>query len=90
MIASDKKAIRVGPALLVVDGTDETLDRKAQFSLAPGRVKARRLSKLISLSAEVYNAAIEHRRGAYQRAGVTISRFDQFNEIPAVRISPPT
>ena len=89
MIASDKKAIRVGPALLVVDGTDETLDRKAQFSLAPGRVKARRLSKLISLSAEVYNAAIEHRRGAYQRAGVTISRFDQFNEIPAVRISRP-
>ena len=85
MIASDAKALRVGNALLVVDGTDETLTRKTEFSLAPGRVKARRLAKLISLSAEVYNAAVEHRRGAYKRAGVSISRFDQFNEIPALR-----
>jgi hypothetical protein len=50
VIASDKKAKRVGTALLVVDGTDEVLNRKAEIALLPGRVKARSLSKLISLS----------------------------------------
>jgi hypothetical protein len=64
VIASDKKARRVGTALLVVDGTDEVLNRKAEIALTPGRVKARSLSKLVSLSREVYNATIQHRRDA--------------------------
>ena len=85
MIASDRKALRVGSAKLVVDGTDETVCRKAEISLSPGRVKARALSQLVALSVETYNAALEHRRGAWARAGVSVSRFDQFNEIPDVR-----
>jgi len=91
MIASDRKAVRVGSgALLVVDGTDETLNRKAQFSLvAPGRVASRRLAALVALSAEVYNATIEHRRGAWKTAGISITRFDQFNEIPEMMAARP-
>jgi putative transposase len=85
VIASDKKAQRVGTALLVVDGTDEVLNRKAEISLTPGRVKARSLSKLVSLSREVYNATIQHRRDAWRLARVTVTRFDEFNEIPGLR-----
>lgn len=85
VIASDRLAVRVGSALLVVDGTDTWLYRKAEFSLAPGRVRSRRLSKLVSLSREVYNAVVEHRRGAWKIAKASIRRFDEFNEIPELR-----
>src|ERR1019366_5980903 len=59
VIASDRKAKRVGTALLVVDGTDEVLNRRAEIALLPGRVKARSLSKLVSLSREIYNATVQ-------------------------------
>ena len=85
VIASDRRAKRVGTALLVVDGTDEDLNRKAEISLFPGRVKARSLSRLVSLSREVYNATVQHRRDAWRLARVTVSRFDEFNEIPGLR-----
>lgn len=89
MIASDRQAVRVGSALLVVDGSDESLQRKAEFSLAPGRVRGRRLSKLVSLSREVYNAIVEHRRSAWRMARVSVKRFDEFNEIPELRMLRP-
>jgi putative transposase len=79
----------VGSALLVVDGTDSSLHRKAEFALAPGRVGGRRLSKLVSLSREVYNAVVEHRRNAWRTAKVSVSRFDEFNEIPEMRVLRP-
>ena len=78
--------MRVGGALLVVDGTDESLYRKAEFSLAPGRVGGRRLSKLVSLSREIYNAVVEHRRTAWRISRVSVTRFDEFNEIPELRV----
>ncbi|HUC38475.1 MAG TPA: transposase [Acidimicrobiales bacterium] len=86
MIASDIQALAIGTARLVVDGTDEELCRKAEFSLSPGRAKARRLRTLVDLSREVYNAALEHRRDAWRMAGVTVSTFDQFNEISELRV----
>jgi putative transposase len=81
--------VRVGSALLVVDGTDESLHRKAEVSLAPGRVRGRRLSKLVSLSREVYNAVVGHRRDAWRISKVSVSRFDEFNEIPELRVLRP-
>lgn len=75
----------MGTALLVVDGTDEVLNRRAEISLLPGRARARSLSKLVSLSREVYNATVQHRRDAWRLARVTVSRFDEFNEIPGLR-----
>jgi putative transposase len=89
VIASDRQAVRVGSALLVVDGTDESLHRKAEFSLAPGRARGRRLSKLVSLSLEVYNAVVEHRRTAWRIAKASVGRFDEFNEIPELRVLRP-
>jgi putative transposase len=89
VIASDRKAKRLGTALLVVDGTDDALNRKAEIALLPGRVKARSLSKLVSLSREVYNASIEHRRDAWRLAKVTVTRFDEFSEIADLRVLRP-
>ncbi len=89
MIASDGQAVRVGSALLVVDGVDESLHRKAEFSLAPGRARGRRLSKLVSLSREIYNAVVEHRRTAWRIARASVRRFDEFNEIPQLRVLRP-
>ncbi len=89
VIASDRQALRVGSALLVVDGTDSSLNRKAEFSLVPGRVKSRRLSKLVSLSCEVYNAVVQHRRGAWRLARTSVTRFDEFNEIPDLLVLRP-
>jgi len=75
----------MGSSKLVVDGTDETLVRKAEFSLSPGRCQARALEALVEWSREVYNGALQHRRDAWHRAKAPISRFDQFNEVPSLR-----
>lgn len=40
VISSDRLAFQVGSSKLVVDGTDETLVRKAEFSLSPNRRQA--------------------------------------------------
>ena len=85
MISSDRLALQVGSSKLVVDGTDETLVRKAEFSLSPNRCQTRALESLVQWSREVYNGSLQHRRDAWHRAKVPISRFDQFNEVPSLR-----
>jgi putative transposase len=85
VISSDRLALKVGSSKLVVDGTDETLVRKAEFSLSPGRCQARALETLITWSREVYNGSLQHRRDAWHIARAPISRFDQFNEVPSLR-----
>jgi putative transposase len=85
VISSDRQALKIGSSKLVVDGTDETLVRKAEFSLLPGRCQARALEALVRWSREAYNGSLQHRRDAWHRAKVPISRFDQFNEVPSSR-----
>lgn len=84
MIASDRTAVKVGSALLVVDGTDETITRKAEFSLRPTRAQAHAIERgLLQLSRDAYNAALQERRDAWRWAGVSVSAFEQFSEIDA-------
>jgi putative transposase len=85
VISSDRLALTVGSSKLVVDGTDETLVRKAEFSLSPSRCQARALEALVQWSRDVYNGSLQHRRDAWHRARAPISRFDQFNEVPSLR-----
>jgi len=85
VISSDRLALRVGSSRLVVDGTDEILVRKAEFSLSPGRCQARALEALVDWSRDVYNGSLQHRRDAWHLAKAPISRFDQFNEVPSLR-----
>jgi len=82
VIASDRTALKVGSALLVVDGTDETVVRKAELSIRPTRAQAHAIERgIFQLSRDSYNAALEHRRGAWRWAGVSVSVFDQFEQI---------
>ncbi len=82
VIASDRQALKVGTSLLVVDGVDETLTRKAEFSLRPTRGQAHALEHgLFQLPRDAYNAALEQRRGAWRWNRVSVSAFDQFKQI---------
>ena len=86
VIAPDQQALRVGSAKLIVDGTDTSLVRKAEISLGTSRVHVHSLTKLLRLSRDIYNGALQHRRDAWQMTRnsshpTSISRFDQFNEI---------
>ncbi|HEY1650976.1 MAG TPA: transposase [Acidimicrobiales bacterium] len=85
MIASGRNAVNVGPAKLVVDGTDTTLVRKATVALQPTRAQARALGALLGWSRDIYNGALQHRRDAWRLGRVAIRRFDQFNEIATLR-----
>ncbi len=82
VIASDRQAAKVGSALLVVDGTDEVLVRKAEFAIRPTRNQAHVLERgLLQLSRDSYNAALQHRRDAWRWARVSVTTFEQFAEI---------
>jgi hypothetical protein len=77
--APDNKARRIGTALLVVDGTDEVPNRKAEISLTPGRTMARSLSKLVSLSRE---------HGDVNATQVIAARGEQADTIWVASVSP--
>src|SRR6266851_2835104 len=85
MIASVRRAPKFGPGRLVVDGTDTTVVRKAEFSFSPTARQTGRLDRLVAICAEVYNAGLQHRRDAWRMAGVSVSLFDQFGEIKDLR-----
>jgi putative transposase len=85
VISSNRTALTLGSSKLVVDGTDDTLCRKAEISLSPERTRARALDKLVDWSRDVYNGALQHRRDAWHLQKVAISRFDQFSEVPSLR-----
>ncbi|MGV3523032.1 MAG: RNA-guided endonuclease InsQ/TnpB family protein [Candidatus Sericytochromatia bacterium] len=38
---------------------------------------------------QIYNAALEQRKVAYQRCGITLTRFDQNNELPSLKAACP-
>ncbi len=48
-----------------------------------------RADRQLMLCRELYNAAIEHRRDAWRKGHVSVSRFDQINEIPGIRVVRP-
>ncbi|HET9058464.1 MAG TPA: transposase [Acidimicrobiales bacterium] len=85
VISSREKARRYGPGWLLVDGTDETIIRKAEFSLRPSKRQAGLLAALLGACCEVYNAGLQERRDAWRMAGKSIALFDQFNQIASLR-----
>ena len=90
VIAPDQQALRVGSAKLIVDGTDTSLVRKAEISLGTSRVHVHSLTKLLRLSRDIYNGALQHRRDAWHitrnsSRPTSISRFDQFNEVKELK-----
>jgi len=85
VISSREKAKRFGPGWLLVDGTDETIIRKAEFSFRPSKRQAGLLDRLLGACCETYNAGLQERRDAWRMASKSIALFDQFGQIAALR-----
>lgn len=86
MISSVAQAPRHGPGVLVVDGTDTTVTRSATFAFKPSRAQEARLCRLLDVTREVHNAALQERRDAYAtRSRTTVRLFDQFTQLTELR-----
>ena len=85
MISSREKAPRHGGGWLLVDGSDETLHRKAEFSFNPSNKQMTLLLMLLRACCEVYNAALEERARAWKHSRTSVRVFDQFNQITHLR-----
>ena len=85
VISPRSSAPKHGGAKLIVDGTDETLHRKAAFAFFPKPAQEQQLLSLLSRMCEVHNAGLQERRDAYRMAGKTVTLFEQYNQIAALR-----
>ncbi|WP_345531711.1 transposase [Microbispora amethystogenes] len=63
--------------------------RSFKFLLRPTRKQAAALTQCLHDHRELYNAALEHRRTAYRRAGVTVRYGDQSGELKHIRADDP-
>ena len=59
--------------------------RSYRYRLKPTRAQARILDRWIMLTRELYNAALQERRDAWEKQRVRRSLFDQMRDLPAVR-----
>jgi len=59
--------------------------RAYKFVLQPTVAQTRRLESLLAVQCELYNAALEERRGAWRREGRRVTRFEQFAELAGLR-----
>jgi putative transposase len=63
--------------------------RKVTFKLYPNSGELARLEQWCKLHCELYNAALEERISAYEKAGKSISYFDQQNTLPQIKAAHP-
>ena len=59
--------------------------RSYRYRLMPSRQQAETLARWLRLTRELYNAALQERRDAWDKQRVSVSRYDQHAQIPAVR-----
>ncbi|MEV0199936.1 transposase [Nonomuraea sp. NPDC050691] len=63
--------------------------RSVKFLLRPTSKQAAALTQCLENHRELYNAALEHRRTAYGKAGVTVRYGDQSAELKEIRTADP-
>lgn len=63
--------------------------RKVSFKLYPNAAQAAKLDAWTRLHCELYNAALQERISAWQRAGKSISYYDQQNALPQIKADRP-
>ncbi len=64
--------------------------RKAfKYRLYPTKPQARDLERTLSLSRQLYNAALQERREAYKKAGKTVGFYQQKRYLPQIRAELP-
>jgi putative transposase len=55
------------------------------YRLYPNKVQTEKLSRLLNVARELYNACLQERRDAYKMQGVTLNYYDQANELKELR-----
>ncbi len=59
--------------------------RAYKFRLSPTRKQRERLQETLDRCRELYNAALTERRDAYKMRGITITYYDQANQLPEIK-----
>ena len=59
--------------------------RSYRYRLSPTSAQARRLESWLTLTRELYNAALQERRDAWTKQRRSVALYDQFRALPAVR-----
>jgi len=62
-----------------------SVKRKVTYKLYPSKRQAASLLVILRLHQQLYNAALEHRIGAYKKAGKSIVFFEQCAELTVLR-----
>ncbi len=65
------------------------MTRSYRYRINPSRLQAVVLLRWLSLTRELYNAALQERRDAWRKQGKSISLYDQQQQLPAVRATRP-
>jgi putative transposase len=63
--------------------------RTFRYQMQPTREQEATLISWLSLCGELYNAAIQERRDAWKKRGVSVGLYDQFNELTELREADP-
>lgn len=84
-------SVRVVLLVPVVElpGSEVNVLKAYKYRLYPTSKQADRLTAMLRDHCELYNAALEHRREAYRRAGVTVRGTQQMAELTAIRAERP-
>lgn len=69
--------------------TKSSTTRNIMFRLYPTARQEILLAQWLEFHRELYNAALQERRDAYGKCGVSLSYYDQQNELPAVKEARP-
>ncbi|MFI5298857.1 MAG: RNA-guided endonuclease InsQ/TnpB family protein, partial [Polyangiales bacterium] len=59
--------------------------RAFRYPLKPNATEERALLRYLSACQQIYNAALEEKRDAYRKQGVTVSRYEQQKELTELR-----
>ncbi|MDO8593282.1 MAG: transposase [bacterium] len=59
--------------------------RSYKYRLYPTKIQAAALATWLDLTRELYNAALQERRDAWQKRGKSVTKFDQYSVLPEVR-----
>lgn len=72
----------------MADGDDSTLILTYKYRLLPTRKQHAALSSILESQRQLYNGALEHRIGAYQKSGKTITLYSQMAALTELRRDP--
>ena len=74
----------------VIPATVRIMHRTYEYRCLPTGRQSRALDELLELTRQLYNAALQERRDAYQKTGKSISYFDQCKALTQIRKDDPT